>query len=232
MQPKDTIDAVAKGALSEFSDAGDFAWKVPSFIALQRRIEGKTLREEMTAEVRQLRFRLEGRKLFEVFPYLLTNGTRFTIISLFEAYLFRLVLLLERQTGRSRTEARGQGAEQAFAFFRLCGIVPHRISLWPQIGAMLKIRNCMMHASGVLAHSRDRQEIHRLIRSEAFLDEKHRGKDPDEPLLEIRDSSMGPRLHVSYQYPWLVTAYCRDFIIEACELAKELPTKSRKSTGG
>jgi hypothetical protein len=91
-----------------------------------------------------------------------------------------------------------------------------RLQLSTQVDAALKIRNCLMHASGLLAHSRDAEELRRILKSGTFLLREHR---KEKGLLRIVETGVGQRLQVANDYPWLLSSYLRDFFLDLCQLA-------------
>ena len=74
-----SFEQLARGALGEFSDLGDYVWKSPSLIKTQEQIELKKLDDYFpnNPDLRDLRWRGESQKLYRVFPYLLATSNLF-----------------------------------------------------------------------------------------------------------------------------------------------------------
>jgi hypothetical protein len=54
-------------------------------------------------------------------------------------------------------------------YFRRVGVEPERLRAFTEVKAVLTIRNCFMHASGVLDESRDAEEVRRLVAEKLYL---------------------------------------------------------------
>jgi hypothetical protein len=217
------IDIITESAHREFSDAADYIWKTPRFIDKEFADELQKLPND--PEIASIRWHFESKKLKHVFPFLLATGNLFSVTSLFETYLLRLAKEVEKITSNTLSSVKGQGVQRLFNFFKACGIKPDSISLWPQIDAAIKIRNCLTHASGLLEWSRDNKELRRIVNSGTFLSKDNREKykkvigDLDQVTIYV--SGFGDRIQISNNYSWISYAYYRDFFIELCEKSKE-----------
>jgi hypothetical protein len=82
------IDRLAEEGAREFNDTTDFFWKAPTLIEHQTQIEKAKLHEYFPDDMsrRFLRWQLESRKLGKTFPYLMSAGNVFTVLSLFETF--------------------------------------------------------------------------------------------------------------------------------------------------
>ncbi len=214
-----SIDDLAYDARIGFGDTLDYIWKAPEFIDLQERTERKKLTEYYsdTPATRAVRWELESRKLYRVFPLLMGVGNLFASASLFEIYLLQLAKLLEMRTGVLLAE-RGQGVQWLLSYFRRMGIDTAAFVLWPQVNASLKIRHCLMHASGLLAYSRDEVAIRQIVTSRTFLARAHRDRTRSlgDPMVVIAATPFGERLEITNYYAWLQTAYLRDYFLALC----------------
>lgn len=216
------IDIIADSAYREFSDAADYIWKTPRFIEKEFQDEIQKLSND--PKIARLRWHFESKKLKHVFPFLLATSNLLSVTSLFEIYLLRLSKELEKITGNNLHSVGGQGVQRVFNFLKACKIKPDSISLWPQIDAAIKIRNCLSHASGLLEWSRDEKELRRIVKSGTFLSKDNRKKyqeahrDLDQVILYA--SGFGDRIQISNNYSFLSCAYYRDFFVELCEKLK------------
>ena len=222
------VKMLASLASREFSDTLDFVWKSPRFLRDERGREMRKAIKYFPGDIRMslLRWRHHKHRLNNVFPYLVATGNLFCVMSLFEVYMLRLARTLEEIVGKELKEASGQGVQRVLNFLRDCGIRTNEISLWPQIDAALKIRNCLAHADGLLQWSRDEQEIRRIARSGTFLKYQERAKKrtPQGEFYDVMivSSDVGDRITISPLYAWLVTYYCRDYFIELCSMADNI----------
>jgi hypothetical protein len=219
------IDILAESAAIEFYYAADFFWKAPSLLKEQTSIEISKLFEYFPTDVtsRVKRWQHESHKLERIFPFLMATGNLYTITSLFEVYVFRLAQIVENDCNKSLEAIRGQGLQRYFLYLHSIGVETKKLTLWPQVDAAIKVRNCLMHASGMLSSSRDEKELRRITASGTFLTPEHRRKKR-RPLDEVRiiRDDFGDRLHVANDYAWLLSAYFRDYFLELCEATKIL----------
>ncbi len=215
------IDSLGWGAQLDFDDAADFIWKTPTLIEHQTEIEKAKLYQYFPDDVRMrlLRWRLESRKLEKIFPSLMSTGNVFIVVSLFEMYALRLCLLTQTFSEASLRGTKGQGISRTFEYLRGTGIDHGSCRLWTQVDAALKIRNCLMHASGFLAQSRDEKDLRRILKSGTFLPREHRNS---KDMVQIAETDLGQRLQITNEYPWLLCCYLRDFFLEMCQLARQV----------
>jgi hypothetical protein len=80
--------------------------------------------------------------------------------------------------------------------------------------AAIKIRNCLIHASGFLMHSRDENDLRRILKSGTFLLREHRRS---KGMIQIDKTNSGERMQIDNEYPWLLSCYLRDFFAEICD---------------
>jgi len=227
----DLFDDFADGVIRAFSDITDFFWKSPSLIETQEKIELEKLRDYYSPEAsvtRDLRWQGESRKLYHVFPFLLATGNLFTIVSLFEVHLLYLAKLVENHHTAmlSQTQAE-QGVRKVLKYLRQVGADPSQLVLWPQVDAALKIRNCFMHASGLLAWAREEQELRRIVQSRTYYSREQRQKNKKKSLIvAIAETPLGDRIQITNEYPWWLTIYFRDYLVELCTLGKAVIVQS------
>jgi len=217
------IHELADAIRQEISDIGDYIWKTPRFIENEYEIEAKKLSAYFPddPELAGLRWKRETRKLDRVFPFLNATSNLFSATSVFEVYLLRIAKEVENTSSVQLKSFRGNGIQRVFAMLKDIGVELHKIELWPQINAALTIRNCLMHASGLLDWSRDEKEIRRIIKSSNFLSKDHRQRrrnlDRECDEVVIYQFDLGDRIEISNEYAHLVCFYYRDFFVELCE---------------
>lgn len=218
---------LAVSAYQEFSDAADYIWKAPRLLDQERKDELGKLKVYFpdSQELAERRWHHESRKLDSTFPYLMNNGNLFSVASLYEAYLILLANDLEKITGIGLVAVRGQGNSRLSNYFKCIGMDCSKVELNHQIDAALRIRNCLVHASGVLAWSKDEKGLRQITKSGTFLSKDHRerriknGSNFDE--VKILRSSLGDRVQITNEYAWLCSVYFRDYFIGLCIQARE-----------
>lgn len=221
------LEDSAKRAYLEFTDVSDYIWKSPNLIAHETKLELRKLpayypNDPKTAK---LRWKLESHKLNRVFPYLIAVGNLFSVVSLFESYLLLLGGKLQEYRGVPLSSTKGQGVTKLFNYLRTLAVHPEEVPLYEQVQAAIKVRNCLSHASGMLAWSRDETELRRLQAGGTYLSKEHRdmraaqGGTYDEIL--VTESPLGDRLQVKNEYSFVVATYLREYSIALCGIANE-----------
>jgi len=210
----------------EFDHALDYVWKAPQLI--ESLVTKELNAYPADSDVRQLRWRWESEKLYGTFPRLMSHGNLFAACSLFEVCLLRLVTSLQNQTGRELDQSNAQGVTRWLAFLRSFGIEPDKCLLWPQVDAAIKIRNCLVHAMGLLQHIRNSSEIRRIVESGIFLATEHRRtlsvEDEATARVGIKLTDLGDTLEINNAYSWIVLAYFRDYLLNLCNQIQIHPT--------
>jgi hypothetical protein len=215
----DFLQEVGRDASSSFDDALDYFWKTPQFLKQQESIERQKADEYFsdTPWMRDLRWSIESRKIRRVFPYLMAVGNLFTAVAIYELYALELALVLDGRSSARLSAERGQGLERSLKYIRAVGVDPASGPLYSQVTAALKIRNCLMHASGVLTRSRDHREIERIVASREYISANHdRSRERENPMVDIVTTRFGRKLEITNHYAWLATAYLRDHFMDLC----------------
>jgi hypothetical protein len=214
-------------ACREFEEVSDFFWKAPKIIDHERKLELRKLDEYFpeSSDFREFRWRHESHKLDHTFPYLIAVGNLFSAVSLFESYLLLLAGELQTHSGVLVSDTKGQGIGRLFAFFRRLDVAPEGVTLHEQVTAAIKIRNCLMHASGMLDWSRESDELQRIQSTGAYLSNQHRrsrlerGVAFDE--VSIMSSDLGNRLAIDNGYSHLLCSYLRIYFTALCDLVQQ-----------
>lgn len=164
------LDLMILRAKQEFNDVGDYIWKIPRFVESEYQVELQKLSSYFPDEpdLAKIRWKLESRKLEATFPFMISSGNIFSLTSLFEVYMLMLAKEVDSVAKVELNKTRGQGINKVFSFLKTCNIELNKLILWPQIDAAIKIRNCLMHASGLLDWSRDEEELRRIVKSSVF----------------------------------------------------------------
>ena len=102
----------------------------------------------------------------------------------------------------------------------MCGVPPESVPYHAQILAAIKIRNCLMHASGILSWSKDEEDLRRIERSMLFLPKKdrewHRKNMEVEPFVRVVSSSLGDRIVIQNIYACFLSSYLREHFMKLC----------------
>jgi len=204
----------------------DFIWKSPRLIEHETKLEQKKLRVYFPGrpDMAEFRWRLESRKLTSVFPYLIAVGNLFTVISSFEVYLLLLHELVKEHVAIKDNLTHGQGATRSINYFKETGVAVSSIALYEQVQAATRIRNCLVHAAGLLPNSRDEKELRRIQTKRIYLDRELRKKSPEDERVAIFGTPLGDKLQITNSYSHLACAYARDFFINLCKAIAEKHT--------
>jgi hypothetical protein len=210
-------------ALHEFDDVADYIWKSPRLIDHEDKLERRKLEIHFPGrpDMAKLRWDHESRKLTSVFPYLIAVGNLYTVLSLFENYLLLLHQLAKKQIVVAEDLIRGQGATRCFNYFKESGIAIASINLYEQVQAAMRIRNCMVHAAGILSSSRETTELRRIQSKKIYLDPELRKKPIEDEEVSIYKTTLGERLQITNSYSHLLCSYSRDFFINLCKAIDE-----------
>ncbi|MCG9114755.1 hypothetical protein LH428_02595 [Laribacter hongkongensis] len=219
----DQVRKICDGASYEFEDISDFIWKAPNLVRYERHLELKKLEAYFPndPESRAHRWRLESHKLDHTFPYLIAVGNLFSVLSLFESYLLILTEKLQSNFGGGVASFKAKGMGRFWEFFRRMGVAPEAIELHEQVMVAIKIRNCMVHASGMLDWSHDNDALRGIHASGIFLSREDRKRRMelkgvfDE--IGIVQSFLGDRLVVNNSYCHRLCYYLQTYFSSLCE---------------
>lgn len=219
----DKYKEIAYEAYFKFEDISDYVYKS------QRLIEHETKSEIAKPDdyfpndesMRELRWKLESTKLKNVFPDLISSGNLFNVLSILETYLMILALELEKNLNKQLLSSKGNGINRIFNFLRYLGINLEEKKYYHQINAAIKIRNCLLHANGMLAWSKDVIELKRIQQSVIYLSHDHRDNEKYNKI-SIVNSVIGERIQIDNNYPFILCFYATEFIVDLCKSASEL----------
>ncbi len=214
-----TIDALIGAAHWEFKWALDYVWKAPTLIEQLTKIEEEKLKY-YTGKLRSYRWFNDIKPLRDAFPVLLSHGNLFAVSSLFEMYVLQLATLAQQSSRPRLDETKGYGVGRSLAYLRRIGVGTNGIALWPQVDAALKVRNCLVHARGILLYSREALELRRIVKNRTFLRLEHRGATASK-VVRITKSGLGDRVAITNEYSWLACAYLRDYFMGLCEESRK-----------
>ncbi|AEA71626.1 Hypothetical protein PSEBR_cmegm128 [Pseudomonas brassicacearum subsp. brassicacearum NFM421] len=215
------IIGILNSALREWIDIGDFVWKSDHVITREKEIEQKKIKsyfpdKDAAKDVIAARAEILQNRLENTYPYMISSGNLFSILSIFEAYLLRLARSTEDFFGADFKTTKGNGCDKIFNYFRAIDIAPEKISLHEQIKCAQKIRNCLTHAGGLLQLYRDADSLEKLVADQAYLssnDRKRRAANSSPmELVSIGDYYIGQKVTITHHYPHLLTNYLSEYI--------------------
>jgi len=211
----------------EFSALADYIFKLPRFLDAEIEIEKKKLfdyfpksndpeTDQRNAGLRAMRFDLEFGNLLGRFPRFMAASNLMQACSLFENALLRVC----RTHGSFQAWSSAQqskGVAGLFRFLAATGRPAAALSFGRQVEIALLFRNCLVHANGLLALSRNETEIRRIIKAREFVETERRGKyDPagDFWRAKIEPTAEGPALSTSNNYAFVSCGQFRDFLLD------------------
>lgn len=217
-------DKIATNCAIEFDDIMDFIWKSPNIIDHETKVEKSKRYFEENSELHKLRAEEETRKLKGVFPYLITVGNLFSVMSAFETYLYLVTIELEKDTKKNISEIKGAGINRIFKYLKYIGVNYDKIDYYLQINAAIKIRNCFIHASGQLTWSKEKEILNNIVKSGEYLTKDHlknRRKNANY-IGEIYfiKNSFGTKLQIKNDYVHTLSGYLLQYFLLLCEEIK------------
>jgi len=228
------IKLLAESMQNEFNNVSDYIWKSPRLIKHETELEIKKLDWYFPydPESAKLRWDFQLNKLNRVFPYLIATGNLFCVLSLFEKYLLLIATELEKYTKKTIDSVKGNGTERFFNYFKKLELNLDDIEFYDQVQAAIKIRNCLIHASGFLRWAKQVKELKRLQKSGTYLSKEARNRRKTNcgefNEVQIVNTDLGEKLQIENEYVFLVSVYLRDFILGLCQSAVLLIHRSNE----
>jgi hypothetical protein len=227
------IEHFCRESYDEFSHLGDYIWKMYQQIDSIRQVELRKLDDYFPNDpiARAWRWKRESERLDYIYPLAFNYSAVVQIFLTFETRLRRtcdLIYETKKLPIRAK-ELSGSTIERYLTYLdKFAGVEKIKLTLWQQIVALTKIRNCIVHTSGFFQDSSDSDAIRRLIKDRDYLSVEHRhrrrslqektGKvTPSELMIESTES--GERIVVTMDYSFVACSYCRDSLLEIFQLA-------------
>lgn len=221
----------------QFLSVSDYIWKLPEFISHLRAQEVEKLNSYFPADyvgddrsqvllARELRMSHESKKIEGDFPLFLASSAFIHSLSFFEYHLLKSCKMLERSGAGDLNRHRGKrhGATGLLGYAADCEGALAREDVEIMRGA-IALRNCLVHANGMVEESIDPQYVRKLVRNRScYRPERtggRRGQRGDyEPL--IFHDVLGERLFVPIMFTHWLTAIGRNMLISICEAGNRL----------
>lgn len=214
------ISQILNSATTEWIDIMDFVWKSHYTITHEQAIEAEKVTHyfpdaEKHADIIAARAAIHKRRWDNTYPYMISSGNLFSTLSLFEAYILRLAIATEQVSEIQVSSTKGVGSEKIFNYFRKLGISPENIAMHEPIKCAQKIRNCLMHAGGLLQLSKDADTIRTIVERKIYLCSEDRGrytKSSETELVSIGFYFVGEKISIEHDYPHLLCNYISRYI--------------------
>ena len=235
---KDVFPEFWSQTYRDFSHLSDYIWKFNRQIEELRAVELAKLENYFpdNPEMQAIRWYYESQKLDQFFPTVLNYSFVVMACITIETRLMRLCdLLYEVKSFPVRADdLAGSNLERYMVFLdRFMGVSRGELGYWPQIAALTKIRNCIVHTSGFVARSRDERSVRNIITNRSYLSQadaqRRQGLEKKDGRLVpheiyIREEEGRDRLVVRLQYAHSVPGYAREFFHELLLKAKLVPS--------
>lgn len=172
------VDLVEQ-SFAEFGDLLDYIWKAPRLIDYENKLEQSKLDLYFPdrPDLAKIRWNRESKKLSMIFPYYIAVSNLYIALSMLEIYLLSLHKTIKGSLSIDEGGIKGQGSIRIFNYLRAAGIAVSSVDLYSQVQAALQIRNCLLHAGGLLADSRNDKEIRRIVSDMTYLSTQSRKTD-------------------------------------------------------
>jgi hypothetical protein len=213
------LHSLAWKAHDEFNNVADYIWKSPRLIEHEAELERKKLDIYFKdrPDLAKLRWQHESHKLTSVFPYLIAVGNLITVMSLLEIYLLLLQTQLKKHVSIPEPSLKGQGTSRWLGYLKAIGIDVSSIARHEQVQTASRIRNCLVHAAGVLSNSRNEKELRQIQSTKVYVAPEHRKSENENELLRIVTTQLGDRLQITNDYSHVSSSYARDYFIGICK---------------
>lgn len=208
-----------------FEHLTDYIWKTPRLIETEEALEREKIaayfpitgRDEKAdafhGRLRRLRTALEIPKLRLSFPSFVASANLMLSASTFEHWCLALCKEIEAQGDAALTDIAGLGVHRLLKFLRRFDVDLNRSKFCKQAIAAIKIRNCLVHANGVVSHmGRDRADLHRIVASHEYVSRRRfdgsvRSWPPGEQHVRIVETALGDQLVIDNEYSWASSCY-------------------------
>lgn len=214
---------------SEMEDIADYIWKSPRLLEHETRIELEKVVDMAAAgsRVAGWRWSIERKKLTETFPHLIAVANLYMAVSACESHVLRILRLL-RNHRPAVNSAGSAGFNKHLAACRDFGILPEKSPYYPQVLAIVEVRNCLMHANGILDASKKRTQIKAIVSERMYVDSELRRYWKKNGILSkdniwIEETEYGDKLDIDNLFSYHCTYFLREFAIGLCREITPIP---------
>jgi len=222
------LGALECRAFDELNDVADYIWKSPRLLTHEKNFE----QEKMAAyfpnggEAADDRRHHESTKLNATFPRLIALGNLFAVLSVFENYVLLLLQILREHDKTVPEHALGRGISDHLKATKAYGAEPYNAKYYEQVCIAISIRNCLMHANGLLAVFGKAEVLKTQIVQRRYLLDNRKGRTARgqssckdyvaKDYVAIEDSGLGDQVVVTNSYSHLVCFYVREYFCALC----------------
>lgn len=228
------IQSLSDEIRHESARMGDFIWKLPTFLQEQERIEIEKLDRYFPGNkaLQDLRWEHEVPKLAQTFPRLVAESGLFSVCSFFEWSLCRLAkVVCEHSDGTSLgleddcAHLVGRGMyERAIAVLKSHKIRREMAARWPQVAAARKLRNCLIHAGGVLIQVDRPDELRQIVENHQYFSSDDNSRVNADYAAKIMDGPLGPQITLPPRFAHALMPYFVEHFEDMCRQAiKQAP---------
>jgi hypothetical protein len=153
---------------------------------------------------------------------LITLGNLFLALSVFENYVLLLLKILQEQNATVPKHGSGQGIAALLKATKTYGAQPYDAKYYEQVDVAISIRNCLMHAKGLLAAFGKADILKTQVSQCKFLCSEIRKKCAESEysssrnLVTIEDTELGDQLVITNEYSHRVCFYLREYFCALC----------------
>lgn len=228
----DSFLVLAQSAYREFEDTADYIWKSITLLDQERTVETEKLsayfpdadRDSGQASAREWRRAVEFHKLDTHFPHLIATANLFCVTALLETYCLAILRELQCRTANPQPQNRGNAVKRLQEYMSGLGFATTQLANHSPTMVALEIRNCLIHANGILRWSKDEPRLREIQRKQTYLLQEHidrRKRLGAKELVTIVKSNFGDAIRIHNDYSHLLAAYFRHYVVGLCELARD-----------
>lgn len=225
MEPIETFSGIRAGIYQEMGDLADYIWKIPRFLEAEEQLEKDKLwqyypkqsdpeKEKEAHFWRLLRAAHEFPKIDIKFPNYLGTSSLFLATSIYESFLYDICQEIEHRTGE---QGYAGGITRMMQFLKAQGMNPTANQYYEQVDAAVALRNCLFHADGRLALSREATKIRHIAAKRTFIDKERRKKVYDGDHEEVRIDPHSDRVRVNNYFAFRACGYYKRFLLGLTE---------------
>lgn len=205
----------------EMADLADYIWKIPRFLETEEQIEKEKLwqyfprqsdpeKEKETEFYRLLRLSHEFPKIDVKFPSYLGTSSLFLATSVYESFLYDICQEIEKRTGEQGYTG---GITRMMQFLKHQGMNPAANPYYEQTDAAVTLRNCLFHADGRLALSREAAKVRHIVTKRTFIEKERRNRIHDDDHEEVRIDPHADRVRVNNYFAFRACGYYKRFLL-------------------
>lgn len=216
---------------SDFNDLLDFIWKLPEFVEQQRLIElnkleiyfpfsGDADKDQRVLSLRNMRTSLHHRRLNELFPDALATSSFLMGVSWHERNLLLLCKKISAKLNINLGKNHGVGG--LWKFLQKSEIPIERSRNYAEVKIAYDIRNCFIHAGGLLEFSNSAAALRSIVNNKTYLPIRLRTIPQGEhwnPNVDIASSELGETIRLSGNFSYYAANILKENVCDLCDLS-------------